>query len=155
MLGTKKATLKHAFLSHNTMPQMFQVLRECAIDMLTAGMSNRAFAREFDVHFSTISCLQRCFREFGSTFNWPHNRRPCVWRHVGERFADANIVNRVPHGGGGVMVSAGINYGKQTQLHFIDGNLNAQRLCDGLLSCHSSTTITSCFINDLYTIPGS
>ena len=24
--------------------------------------------------------------------------------YVGERFADANIVNRVPHGGGGVMV---------------------------------------------------
>ncbi len=60
------------------MPQMSKVLREHAIDMLTAGMSTRAVARELNVHFSTISCLQRCFREFGSTFNRPHNRRPCV-----------------------------------------------------------------------------
>ena len=46
---------------------------------------------------------------------------------MGERFADVNVVNRVPHGGGGVMVWAGISYGQRTQLHFIDGNLNAQR----------------------------
>ena len=49
-----------------------------------------------------------------------------VWRHVGERFADVNVVNRVPHGGSGVMVWAGISYGQPTQLHFIDGNLIAQ-----------------------------
>ncbi len=60
------------------MPQMSQVLRECAIGMLTAGMSTRAVAHELNVHFSTISRLQRCFREFGSTSNWPHNRRPRV-----------------------------------------------------------------------------
>ena len=59
-----------------------------------------------------------------------HNRRPSVWRHVGERFSDVNIVNRVPHGGSGVMVWAGINYGQWTLLHFIDGNLNAQRYRD-------------------------
>jgi hypothetical protein len=41
---------------------------------------------------------------------------------VGERFDDVKVVNRVPHGGGGVMVWAGISYGQQTQLHFIDGN---------------------------------
>jgi hypothetical protein len=29
----------------NKIPQMSQVLRECAIDMLTAGMPNRAVAR--------------------------------------------------------------------------------------------------------------
>ncbi len=58
------------------MPQMSQVLRECAIGMLTAGMSTRAVAHEFNVHFSTISRLQRCFREFGSTSNRLHNRRP-------------------------------------------------------------------------------
>ncbi len=40
--------------------------------MLTAGMSTRAVARELNVHFSTIN------REFGSTSNRPHNRRPCV-----------------------------------------------------------------------------
>ncbi len=57
------------------MPQMSQVLRERAIGMLTAGMSTRAVARELNVHFSTISRLQRRFREFGSTSSWPHNRR--------------------------------------------------------------------------------
>ncbi len=57
------------------MPQMLQVLREHVIGMLTAGMSTRAVAREFNVHFSTISRLQRCFREFGCTSNRPHNRR--------------------------------------------------------------------------------
>ena len=56
-----------------------------------------------------------------------------VWHRVSERFADINVVNRVPHGGGGVMVWAGISYGQQTQLHFIDGNLNAQRYCHEIL----------------------
>ncbi len=56
------------------MPQMSQVLRERAICMLTAGMSTRAVACELNVHFSTISRLQRRFREFGST----SNRRPRV-----------------------------------------------------------------------------
>ena len=75
--------------------------------MLTAGMSTRAVAaREFNVNFSTIIRLQRSFREFGSMSNQPHNCRPHAWHHVGERFADVNIVKRVPHGGGGVMVWA-------------------------------------------------
>uniref|UniRef100_A0AAZ3NN08 Transposase Tc1-like domain-containing protein n=1 Tax=Oncorhynchus tshawytscha TaxID=74940 RepID=A0AAZ3NN08_ONCTS len=39
-------------------------------------MSNRAVARELNVNFSTISRLQRSFREFGSTSNRPHKRRP-------------------------------------------------------------------------------
>ncbi len=60
------------------MPQMLQVLRERAIGMLTAGMTTRDVASELNVHFSSISCLQRRFREFGSTFNQPHNRRPRV-----------------------------------------------------------------------------
>ncbi len=60
------------------MPQMSQVLRERAIGMLTAGISTRAVARELNVHFSTICRLQRCFREFGSTSNRPHNCRPRV-----------------------------------------------------------------------------
>ncbi len=41
-------------------------------------MSTRAVARELNVNFSTISRLQRRFREFGSTSNRPHNRRPHV-----------------------------------------------------------------------------
>ncbi len=60
------------------MPQMSQVLRERGIGMLTAGMSTRAVAHELNVHFSTISRLQRCFREFGSTSNRPQNHRPRV-----------------------------------------------------------------------------
>ncbi len=60
------------------MPQMSQVFRERAIGMLTAGMSTGAFSRELNVHFSTISHLQRHFREASSTSNRPHNRRPRV-----------------------------------------------------------------------------
>jgi hypothetical protein len=52
---------------------------------------------------------------------------------VDEWFADVNVVNRVPHGGGGVIVWAGISYRQQTQLHFIDGNLNAQKYCEEIL----------------------
>ena len=50
----------------------------CMLGMLTAGMSTRAVARELNVHCTTISCLQRHFRQFGSTSNRPHNRRPSV-----------------------------------------------------------------------------
>ncbi len=57
---------------------MSQILRERAIGMLTAGMSTKTVAHELNVHFSTVSHLQRRFREFGSSSNRPHNRRPCV-----------------------------------------------------------------------------
>jgi hypothetical protein len=60
-------TIKCAVLSHNTMPQMSQVLRECGIYMLTAGMFTRA-----------VAPLQLHFREFGSTSNRPLNHRPGV-----------------------------------------------------------------------------
>ncbi len=68
-------------------------------------------------------------------------------QRVCERFADVNVMDRVAHGGGGVMVWAGVCYGQQTQVNFIDGILNAQRYRDEILRpivCHSSTTITSC-----------
>uniref|UniRef100_A0A8C8FLR1 NAD(+) kinase n=1 Tax=Oncorhynchus tshawytscha TaxID=74940 RepID=A0A8C8FLR1_ONCTS len=48
------ATLKCAVLSHNTMPQMSQVLRESAIGILTAGI-----------------CLKCRFRDFGSISKRP------------------------------------------------------------------------------------
>ncbi len=52
---------------------------------------------------------------------------------AGERFADVNVVDRVAHGGGRVMVWAGVCYGQQTQVHFIDDILNAQRYRDEIL----------------------
>ena len=66
VLGTIKTTLKLAVLLDNTIPQMSQVLREREIDMLTAGISTIAVARELNVHVSTISRLQCCFREVGT-----------------------------------------------------------------------------------------
>ncbi len=59
--------------------------------------------------------------------------RQRVWRPVGERFSDVNVVDRVAHGGGGVMVWVGVCYGQRTQVHFIDGILNAQRYRDEIL----------------------
>ncbi len=59
--------------------------------------------------------------------------RQHLWRHVGERFADINVVDRVAHDGSGVMVWAGICYGQRAQVHFIDGILNAQRYRDKIL----------------------
>ncbi len=50
-----------------------------------------------------------------------------------ERFADLNVVDRVAHGGSEVMVWAGVCYGQQIQVHFIDGILNAQRYRDEIL----------------------
>jgi hypothetical protein len=52
---------------------------------------------------------------------------------VCEWFADVNILNRVPHGGGRVMVWAGISYGPRTQLSFINGNLKAQSYSEEIL----------------------
>ncbi len=56
--------------------------------------------------------------------------RQRVWHRVVKRFADVNVVDRVAHCGGGVMVWAGICYRQRTQLHIIDGILNAQRYRD-------------------------
>jgi hypothetical protein len=64
--------------------------------------------------------------------------RHLLWRRVGERFANVNVVNRVPHGGRGVMVWAGISYRERTQWNFINGNLNDEILRPTVvpLICH-------------------
>ncbi|KAL0152888.1 hypothetical protein M9458_051821 [Cirrhinus mrigala] len=46
--------------------------------------------------------------------------RQRVWCRVGDWFADFKVVAH----GGGVMVWAGVCYGRRTQVHFIDGILN-------------------------------
>ncbi len=56
-----------------------------------------------------------------------------VYSRVGKLFADVNIVDRVAHGGGEVILWAGVWYGQRTQVYFIDGILNAQRYCDEIL----------------------
>ena len=79
----------------------------------------------YDGHWHAgVVCSSRLNPGFNCTGQMADRQR--VWRSVGERFADANVVNRVSYGGGGVMVWAGISYG-QTLLYFIDDHLNAQR----------------------------
>ncbi len=58
--------------------------------------------------------------------------RQRLWHRVGERFADVNVVDRVAHGGGGVMVWAGICYG-QTQFH--------KHLQDSFINCKTFTIL--------------
>ena len=72
----KKATLKCAVLSHNTMTPLSQVFRELAIDILTAGISTRVVARELNVDFTTISII--LFREFSIMSNRSYIRRTRV-----------------------------------------------------------------------------
>ncbi len=61
---------------------MSQVLKEHAIGMLAAGMSTRAVACKLSVHFSTISRLQRRFREFGSTSNHIQSQLQTTCNHT-------------------------------------------------------------------------
>ncbi|KTG36645.1 hypothetical protein cypCar_00003832 [Cyprinus carpio] len=50
------------------------------------------------------------------TFNPRADGKQRVWRHVGERFADVNVVDQVAHGGGGVMcVSCRTDLGREAE----------------------------------------
>jgi hypothetical protein len=60
VLETKKSHSKIcSFVTQHNATDAPQILREFAIGMLTAGMSTRAVAREFNVNFSNISLPQR------------------------------------------------------------------------------------------------
>ncbi len=63
-----------SFITQHNATDVASFVTQLTIGMLTAGMSTRDVACESNVNFSTISRLQRRFREFGSTIN----RRPRV-----------------------------------------------------------------------------
>lgn len=65
---------------------------------------------------------------FGEVFSpWMNPSWNCIWRRVGEWFADVSVVNGVAHGGSGVHLWC-------KWVHFIDGILNARRYCDEILT---------------------
>ena len=56
-----------------------------------------------------------------------NDRRTRIYRERGERFQDNCIIDRDSHGGGSVMVWAGVSLHHKTNIVFINGNLNAAR----------------------------
>ncbi len=99
--------------------------------MLNIGADNRSTPRA-NAHIRWRLALWRgvLFTDESWFSLYRADGRQRVWCCVGERFADVNVVDRVAHNGGGVMVWAGVCYGQRTQVHFIDGFLNAQRYRD-------------------------
>ena len=62
------------------------------------------------------------------------DRRIRVWRRVGERYVDCNIVERDRFGGGSVMFWGGICYDGRTELYRVErGSLTALRCRDKIL----------------------
>ena len=54
--------------------------------------------------------LEKCTSRIHLGFNCAGQLADSVRRCVGERLADVKVVNRVPHGGGGVVLWAAISY---------------------------------------------
>ena len=54
-----------------------------------------------------------------------NDRRTRIYRERGECFQDNCIIERDSHGGGSVMVWAGVSLHHKTNIVFINGNLNA------------------------------
>ena len=85
-----------------------------------------------NVHFDGNWHMERCtIYRLISVSTVMADGRLRSWHCVDERFAVIITVSIVLHGG--VMVWAGISYGQRTKLHFVDGNLNAQRYRDQIL----------------------
>ena len=66
--------------------------------------------------------------------------RLCVYRHRGERFADACVVERDRFWGGSIMVWGGIAHGIKSQLIIVAGNMTAVRYRDVCCSPACATT---------------
>ena len=63
----------------------------------------------------------------------PSDGRIRVWKVPGEQLADDAIDERVPFGGGSVMVWGGISRHTRTPLYHVEGNLNANRYVNEIL----------------------
>ena len=57
-----------------------------------------------------------------------------VWRRKNERFADCNIIERDPYGGGSVILWADISNNFKTDLVNINGTLTGQRYIDQVIN---------------------
>lgn len=76
------------------------------------------------VHFSDESSFKLSHRD----------GRIRVWRRPHERFADTNVVEVDRYGGGAVMVWAYISADSKSELHIVDGTLNARRYLDQIIN---------------------